>query len=135
MTWKLNFCLGLIFVTGSTFAQHPSSNLKGTKWGAKRQIGCVETYTFTNGKEYEYYNCEMEVTRIGDYSIIQDTLKVMVYHINDVPAFAGGTGEQQLRFQYNFLIKQDTLELIYQRDFKFPSELIIKGITFTQIQE
>lgn len=77
----------------------------------------------------------MEVTRIGDYSIIQDTLKVMVYHIDDVPAVAGGTGEQQRRFQYNFIIKQDTLELFYQRDFKFPSERTFDAITFTQILE
>ncbi|MFY0690271.1 MAG: hypothetical protein JXQ90_24105 [Cyclobacteriaceae bacterium] len=135
MNWKLSFCIVLIFATGLTFAQTPLNHLTGTKWGSKRMIGCVETYTFKNDKEFEYYNCEMEVTRIGDYSIVQDTLKVMVYHIDDVPAFAGGTGEQQLRFQYNFIIREDTLELIYQRDFKFPSELTIKGITFTQIQE
>jgi hypothetical protein len=110
-----------------------SNDLIETKWGAKRQIGCVETYEFISENEFEYYNCEMELTRTGSYSVIQDTLTVLVYHVDNTPSFAGGTGKLNLRFQYNFLLRDKALEMIYFKDFKYSSEQKIANITYTRI--
>lgn len=131
----IHILLILISTVLTCFSQTPKNRLVGTTWGTEIPVGCIETYTFMEEYKFEYFNCEMEITRTGEYFINRDTLTVMVYHIDDTPAFAGGTGKLNLRFQYDFLIKEDSLEMVYFKDYKFPSESKINKIPYTRIIE
>ncbi len=133
---KLSHIVLILISTVSTcLSQTPKNGLIGTKWGTEIPVGCIETYTFMEEGKFEYFNCEMEVTRTGEYFINQDTLTVMVYHIDDTPAFAGGIGKLNLRFQYDFLISKDALEMIYFKDYKFTSESKFNKIPYSRIIE
>ena len=122
-------CLTYVHVVGQT------TYLEGTKWGNKMSTGCIQTYFLKGGGEFEYFNCEMNVIRTGNYTLNQDTLKVLVYHVDETPAIAGGTGMLNLRFQYNFLLTEGNLKMIFFKDFKFPREMdtTAKGIVFEPI--
>ena len=68
----------------------------------------------------------MDITTTGNYSIHGDTLTIMEYHIDETPEFAGGTGELSLRFQYNFIIDDQTMKMIFFKDFEYSTQEIIE---------
>lgn len=96
--------------------------LIGTTWGNDNFGNCMQLYTFKENGEYEYYHCEMDITRVGDYEVYDDTLKLLEYHIDETPRFAGGTGEMNLRFQYNFIIEEQSMKMIYFKDYEYSVE-------------
>jgi hypothetical protein len=114
---KLLYIILLVAFSQIGICQITTSELEGTKWGNDNLGNCMQHYLFKEDNNFEYYNCEMDESRTGTYSIIGNKLSVLHYHMDDTPAFAGGTGELQLRFQFDFIIEDETMKMVFLKDF------------------
>jgi len=119
--YPLLFLLLLVLIYSCNTEQ--PFELSGSTWSSQSDEFCLEQYTFYPEMKLKAYDCVLEGYRTGTYQINKDTVIVEIYHADNTPPFAGGTGELMKRFQYKLLIKENVLEQFYFKDFRHDSEL------------
>jgi hypothetical protein len=93
--------------------------LANHKWINSNFDDCTRYYHFESNGKFEHWNCSMEVFETGKYEIQNDTLTVFEYHLkSEIPKQFGGERGTEIRFQYNYILKDGFLCQVYYRDYK-----------------
>ena len=97
--------------------------LKDFKWTNSNFDDCTRYYKFKENGYFEHWNCSMEELDTGRFEIHNDTLMIYEYHLkSQVPVHLGGEEGTEIRYQYNYILKDGFLCLVYYRDFEYNYE-------------
>ncbi len=93
--------------------------LEDFKWSNSNYDDCTRYYLFKSNGYFEHWNCSMEQLDTGRFEIQNDTLMIYEYHLkSEIPVHLGGEEGTEIRFKYNYILKDGFLYLVYYRDFK-----------------
>jgi len=105
--------------------------LENFKWMNSNFDDCSRYYYFKADGHFEYWNCSMEQLDTGIFEIQNDTLMIYEYHLkSEIPENLGGEEGTEIRYQYNFILKDGFLYLVYYRDYKYNYESYESDLDF-----
>ncbi|MEP3390220.1 MAG: hypothetical protein ABJO02_18645 [Reichenbachiella sp.] len=97
--------------------------LSSFEWTNSSYDNCTRYYRFRTDGYFEHWNCSMEELDTGRFEIIMDTLKVYEYRFkSEVPVHLGGEEGTEVRFQYNYIFRNNALCNTYYKDYRYGTE-------------